>query len=341
MTRRLSLSPRIVVLALIASAAVKAAGYDPAAPLHEAAPPREITIHDQNRGADLILTVRAPADARGPFPLIVFSHGAGGSGDAFTHLSESLARRGYVVVHPWHADSVALARRNGEPGFDPALGLEQIVNRVSVAGRLADIRLIIRSTDAISAALGAEDIIDPARVGLAGHSAGAMTTQAAAGVRFTPQRRANARRTISLPIPGVSAFAVISGQGTTAPALNENSWAEIDRPMLVVAGSRDTSPVSNETPASRRHPYEFAPADGAKFLLYIEGATHDSYQGSVNARLLREEKPENSDWIERVTTLSVVALMDAYIRRDPDAERWLKAGAVREIPGGILEWRAK
>ena len=340
MTHRVALITASIVA--ITTSCFAEPGYDPAPTIHDAAKPREISIHDEDRGKDLLLTVRAPADAIGPCALVIFSHGAGGSGDAFEHLSVSLAQRGYVVVHPWHSDSIALATRNGEPPLDPGRGLDQIVSRVSIPDRIADIRLIIRSTDAIANALGAGFLIDPARVGLAGHSAGAMTTQAAAGVSFTPQRRARAARAISVPIPGISAFAVISGQGTTAPSLNENSWAEIDRPMLVVAGSRDTSPVSKEIPpASRRHPYEFAPADGLKFLLYIEGATHDSYQGSVNAQFLREEKPENAEWIERVTTLSVVALMDAYIRRDPDAERWLKAGAVREIPGGILEWRAK
>ena len=318
------------------------APYDPGARLYEVAPKVEVTLRDSQRERDVLLTVRHPAKLHdGPFPLIIFSHGAGGSGEAFPGLSEQLAARGYVVVQPWHSDSIQLARRRGELGFDPQRGLEQVVDRVDLPDRLRDVAFIMASTAEIEKALDRESLIDASRVGLAGHSAGAMTTQAAAGLRFFPPRRGARGPGVSTPIAGIQAFAVISGQGTTRPSITEQSWRDCMRPMLVIAGSEDVSVVSNETPESRRHPFEHANADGTKYLAYMTGATHGAYQGRAGERVPREQQPENIDWIERITTLTTVAMMDAYIKRLDAARRWLDEDKIMMIEGGELEWLRK
>lgn len=73
-----------------------------------------LVLHDDARGKDLQVADPPPPstdDQPGPFPLVVFSHGMGGSAAAFASLSECLASHGYVVVHPTHADSVSLGTR--------------------------------------------------------------------------------------------------------------------------------------------------------------------------------------------------------------------------------------
>src|SRR5687767_2202008 len=64
-------------------------------------------LHDVKRNKDLPLTLFIP-DAPGPHPLIVFSHGAGGSGEYYRPLVAGWVRNGYVVICPTHADSIAL-----------------------------------------------------------------------------------------------------------------------------------------------------------------------------------------------------------------------------------------
>ena len=54
-------------------------------------------------------------DAPGPHPLIVFSHGFGGSSRGYVGLSSYWASHGYVVIAPSHADSVQL-RKEGKAG---------------------------------------------------------------------------------------------------------------------------------------------------------------------------------------------------------------------------------
>ncbi|MDY7110169.1 MAG: hypothetical protein SYC29_16180 [Planctomycetota bacterium] len=323
------------------------AEYEPPKAIVRTAPAQEITLRDAARDRDVLLTVRRPraddndhdvGETGGPAPLVIFSHGAGGSGEAFEHLSTALALRGYVVVHPWHSDSIKLAQRRGERGHDPKRGLDQLVDRVDLRDRLADVQFILESIDELEKALEAPGLIDRQRIGMAGHSAGAMTTQTAAGLMFYPRARGRGR---SMPVEEIDAFAVISGQGTTRRSITERSWETCTRPMLVVAGSRDETSLTDETPASRRHPFEHAPADGTKYLLFIDGATHSSYQGRDASRRLREETPLNVDWIERITTAAVVAHMDAYVRDDKAAKTWLDSGAIKAIEGGRLEWRHK
>ena len=59
----------------------------------------------------------APANtAAGPFPLIVYSHGYGGSAIGSVFLAEYLAARGYVVAAPDHSDPISMMRNTGPTG---------------------------------------------------------------------------------------------------------------------------------------------------------------------------------------------------------------------------------
>src|SRR5262245_53216482 len=67
------------------------------------------TLHDAKRNKDLRVRLLIPKTA-GPFPVIVFSHGAGGSGQNYFPLTGFWATHGYVVIQPTHNDSLALRR---------------------------------------------------------------------------------------------------------------------------------------------------------------------------------------------------------------------------------------
>ena len=122
----------------------------------------------------------------GPWPLVVFSHGVGGFARSYATTLRVLASAGYVVAAPDYPLS------NGG-----AAGGATITD---VAEQTRDVAFLIDQLLAASKGTGplAGDI-DPARIGIAGHSLGAITSLGAGltpvaqtlGSRWSPSGRAS------------------------------------------------------------------------------------------------------------------------------------------------------
>ncbi len=305
--------------------------------------------------SDIPLLVRYPVmaatsdSAKGqgeprPAPVILFSHGAGGSSDAFAELSRHWASHGYIVIHPTHADSIQRRRAAGDNLRDLARDPQEIVRGVDLRGRCVEMQRILRHLDKIERSIRADagaarraPRIDRERVVIAGHSAGAMTAQALGGMQFFLNSRGRGR---SMADKRFKAAIIISGQGTTRRTLSEKSWEAIRIPWLVIAGSEDVSSVSNETPASRRHPFEHAPP-GDKYLVYIDGATHSSYAGK--SRQIGDATPLKADldYVQSVVAFSTTAFLDCYMEDQPDAREYLQSDAITRFPGGKVDYQKK
>jgi len=313
---------------------------------------RAFTLHDATRGKDLEVRVRFPDLAMESgttgdlpkFPLVVFSHGMGGSRDAFAQLSAHLAGHGYVVVHPTHDDSVRLQRDKGGDVREFMNDPESYRTRVDPVGRVDDVKFLIGAADAIEEQTGMVGAIDVDRGGGAGHSAGAMTTQLTLGVSARgPRLGGSGRRGLGLSSIGddrVDVGIVISGQGTTTRMFTEKSWETVDVPMLVIAGSKDTSRASNETPESRCHPFDYSRGVAAggppAYLLYIEGAHHASYAGK------EADSPEELRMIVECTHAATRAMLDAYLKTDAEAVSYLADGkGIEALSDGRAELRSK
>ncbi len=65
-----------------------------------------LVLQDAARNKEIPLRVYYP-DGPGPFPVIIFSHGALASKDCYSELGKYWASFGYVSIHPSHNDSVA------------------------------------------------------------------------------------------------------------------------------------------------------------------------------------------------------------------------------------------
>lgn len=282
---------------------------------------------------DVPIKVRFPIGASGPLPVVVFSHGMGGSSSAFPELTEHFATYGYVVILPTHSDSVKLRREKGEEaGREMLTNPTGYVRNVKPFERVDDIKRILDALPTIEQKIFADGRATISRdaIAMAGHSAGAMTTQLAFGVK--------ARRRIlggveSVADPRFKAAIVISGQGLKTRLFTNDSWADLEKPMLVITGSQDTAKVGNDTPESRRHPFEYAPASKGEpqtYLLWIEGATHSSYAGKSTASVLGE-KPEDPAMVAAATASATLAFLDAYVKPPATGD---EAKAARAYLGG-------
>jgi predicted dienelactone hydrolase len=304
---------------------------------------QDLVLRDEKRQKDLEVRVRYPDVAQGApgrFPLVVFSHGAGGSRDAFPDLTAHWASHGYIVVLPTHADSIQLRRRSGEDLSRLQRDLDSLRRDVKPLDRLADIVLLLDSIGVMEERIaGLRDRdgngrVDRDRIGAAGHSAGALTTQMAAGVKVRGAAPGALLEAHSVGDPRIDAAILISGQGTTNRMFTAQSWNELSKPMLVITGSKDVAAIGNETPASRREPFDRA-KPGDKYLVFIDGATHSSYQGKGPGLRLDREQPSDVEleMITSVTSSSTLAFLDSYLKDDPAARVYLGSKALVAFSG--------
>jgi predicted dienelactone hydrolase len=110
-------------------------------------------------------------------PLVVFSHGDFGCGLQSVAFTEDLARHGYVVIAPDHADA-RLCRISPSPRHDWALPHQPPIGKPAAWDETArsDRRDDVEAS--IDAALRDSDlsrVIDTQQIGLAGHSLGGYT----------------------------------------------------------------------------------------------------------------------------------------------------------------------
>src|SRR6185312_3358699 len=111
----------------------------------------EQTWHDTARNRDVPVKIYFPksanADTPGKFPLIIFSHGLGGSRDGYAYLGEHWASCGYIVVHPQHHGSDKEVTR----GFRPLKALrEAAANPTNAINRPLDISFVIDRLTALN-----------------------------------------------------------------------------------------------------------------------------------------------------------------------------------------------
>lgn len=108
--------------------------------------------------------VGAPVASGGPWPLILMSHCHGCTRFSTVTVAEHLASHGFVVVAPDHA---------GNTLFDELAGTGLPLDTDTLALRAADLRSALDA--ALAGALPIDVPVDPGRVGVLGHSFGAVT----------------------------------------------------------------------------------------------------------------------------------------------------------------------
>ncbi len=129
------------------------------------------------------------ASSRSPFPVVTFSHGAGGTGFEYTVLIEDLVSHGYVVTSiehtytakvVWFPDGRLITERNDSPpaGLSQTERLSWMMKRTSVGidQGAADVRFVIdrmRQLNHDKQHFALAGSIDLERLSAMGHSAGA------------------------------------------------------------------------------------------------------------------------------------------------------------------------
>lgn len=316
-----------------------------------------LVLHDAARNKDLTVKVRVPvpkgsgdkAPQNEKLPMVVFSHGLGGSKDGFGELCDHLCSYGYVVVSPTHADSIQERIDKGEKVTRANAFDMKLMNPEGRLNRVLDCKFILDSIPTLEEKIpalrspGGQGRIDTEKLTMAGHSAGAYTTQVLCGMKIA---QVGALRGQQLVEPRFKAAVVISGGGTNKLGINDQAWSEVKVPWLVMTGSLDTVSISRETPESRQEPFKYArgKAKGGPpaYLVFIEGATHSSYAGKETSGLLGEKPTTDVRVIQNCVASSVLAFLDAHVKGDEKAAAWMEKGEnMGAMSGGKARMESK
>ena len=293
----------------------------------------EIVLKDSTRNKEVPIRVYYP-NAKGPSPVIIFSHGAGGSKEGYEYLGRHWASHGYVCIHPSHADSIAQNRTKGREYSLRDAVREALTDPEAWKNRPQDISFIIDSFNQIEKkAPGLKGKMDRARIGVGGHSFGAYTSQVIGGAKIFAGPAGEAYR---LRDSRVGAALLISAQGVGQMGLQKGSWASMDLPIMDITGSEDKGALG-QNPEWRMGPFNFSPA-GDKYHVFVEGATHGSFTGLIlrsRNRLtdaIAGTDPKILDYVKIASTV----FWDAYLKGDKKAKEYLQGNGLKDFSSGAV-----
>lgn len=300
----------------------------------------EVRLRDTRRGRTLPVKVYAPQE-KGQYPVVIFSHGAGGSKDGFELLARFWATHGFVSIHPSHADAIRDGRR---PASAKELLDRTIREPRAWEDRAADIRLVLDSLPQIErVSPKLQGKLDTRRIGMAGHSFGAYTAMLLGGTAIDVP---NGEKDRSFADPRVTAVLAISPQGTGQQGLTLRSWRKMKLPLMTLTGSNDRG-AGGQNPDWRKQPFRFSPA-GDKYHVFIDGANHFSFAGEAPtaARLAQLNQArgrrfnfrpgaggEPSDIFNAVKH-ATLHYWKAYLQGDAEAREYLRSDQLVTDTGG-------
>ncbi len=300
---------------------------------------------DQPRHRKVPLKVFIP-QGQGPFPLIIFSHGAAGNFDANITQAQHLASHGYVVVAPTHLDSSNLkfryyiSRRGGR--MSPGAALHRITCDADAAlERPGDVKFAIDM--ALKWNSGDADLkgrIQPNEIGVTGHSFGAYTTEVVCGAKPRLNYLIAGSKPLPLKVPAnladprVKAGVALSPQGPGTVCFDEKSFASIDRPMLWITGTKDTQKKFDGTqmPATARQDGFALMPPGDKYLAWLINADHMGFSYNPKQRFELIRSPARDDQ-QRIAKAMTVVFFDAYLKDSKDARNCLNQNYASSLCG--------
>jgi predicted dienelactone hydrolase len=297
-----------------------AKAYDPLATAGaESVKASDFDVRDEARQRDIPVRVYLPPQ-RDPAPVVLFSHGLGGMRQGNPYLGNHWAARGYVVVFLQHAgsdDSVwkDQPREKRMAAMQQAASLKNFLLRAQDVPRVLD-QLDEWNKDREHPLFGR---LDMSRVGMSGHSFGAVTTQAVSGQSLAvggqrladPRIKAAVAFSPSRPVRGEPAVA----------------FGSVKIPWLLMTGTKDSAPIGQIDAAARLDVYPHLPATIDKYELVLFNAEHSAF----NDRALPGDRETRNPNHHRIVLALSTAFWDAYLRDDAAARDWLQGTGARAV----------
>ncbi|MBB5708650.1 alpha/beta hydrolase family protein [Sphingopyxis panaciterrulae] len=226
------------------------------------------------------MVVRLSFPSRGrDLPVVILSHGNRLSREDYRPLVAALARAGYLVVQPDHADASI-------GGFAPPGPQPDDVWRT----RIEQVRWIAAHPDVpVRGVAALRGRVDTSRIAIIGHSFGGHTAALAMGAtieepdggRLARHDAPSIRAAVLLAPPG-DAAGLTEEWKRRAPYLKLD-WTTMRGPVLTINGGADMTPLTDRGPGWHDDPYKLGPVGRDMCLMVVAGAGH--YLGGIDSPL--------------------------------------------------------
>lgn len=271
--------------------------------------PHEVATHrqafrDEERGRDVPLTVYYPKKSQEKSPVVVVSHGLGGNAATYRYLGRHLASHGYTVLQPTHV------------GSDTKAVLTKTLSSFSqdeLVARKNDISFSLDLLDGGQLPASITKQADKENVAVAGHSFGALTAQAMAGL--TTENGDGQK--LDLSDDRVDAYIAMSPYGDSAPThllgMDVGSYDQIEQPIMYMSGEKDRTFTLGKGPKVHLQPYQDTASED-KYHLQIGGARHLDF-----GQVVGWADPTTAN----LTKSTSVAFLDAHLKQEEPAQAYL------------------
>ena len=276
-------------------------------------------LHDESRNRDVPYRLYVPEPLDDVYPVIILSHGIGGSREVMPYLGRSLAVNGYVALqlqHPGTDNSLWLNETSLEGVYDALRGGMWDSNAAVM--RFQDVPFVLDELARWNQEGPLAGHLDLDRIGMGGHSYGSVSTMVAAGQRMGPGGQ------WFLKEPRIKAGLVMSPsvpiQGGDLGAL----YRDIDIPLFHMTGTNDGNPIPGNRdfdPKLRTVPYETLTIPH-QYLLVLKDAGHNAFSGLEHGP--HAHGPEVETRYTRAVQDGAVLFFDAYVKGDAAAEAALR-----------------
>lgn len=225
----------------------------------------------------------------GPHPLILWSHGLGGTRDGAGFILRELAQNhGFMVVTIQHhgTDDVLWRGKDGHPWDNIK---QSRIDNETFMNRFIDTRFILDK-------LLKNNNINENRIGYMGHSLGALSVQVLCGQIWYDDdgaERSFADERIK--------FGLLH---SPVPAMSKNHpntvFRGIDKPILHMTGTNDVSPLSGYGYQERFRIFDHA-VSAARSMIVLDEADHMVFAGSRGQLPGYDRLKEHEEQIKRIS----------------------------------------
>jgi dienelactone hydrolase len=205
-----------------------------------------------------------------PLPIIIWSHGLGGTQDGAGFIARFLASHGYVHVNIGHEGTNDSLWR-GKDGHPWDNIRKAKIPWSDVQNRYLDVPFAIEQLKPMDLPVS----LDFENMGMSGHSFGALTTQIIAG-QLTgnpePEDFSVDAFTCALaysPVPNIR-----------IPLPAEQVYSAIKLPMMHMSGTEDHSPLDGNIQAGRDEIFDYAGQGRMQYGIILNHADHMVFNGS-------------------------------------------------------------